>query len=96
MNRDKANKLKDILGSDFSMTHEAQAKKMSKNVEKLQSNVEFYKAMIKSADALRMTMEVMDERGKSISSDSLANMIAGTLLMLEEKGFIDILRRKEK
>ena len=84
-------KLKDLLGLDSSI--DEQIEKMAEDAKKLQNDIDFYKAMIKSADALKLTMEMMKAGGREdLTSTNLANVLTGTLLMLEREGFIKIIR----
>ena len=59
---------------NFDQALDEQAKETKENVDKLHSNVNFYKASIRGSEALMSTMELM-KSGKGISISNLSCLI---------------------
>lgn len=78
---------------NFDQALDEQAKEMKENVDKLHSNVNFYKASIRGSEALMSTMELM-KNGKGISISNLSDILTATLIMFEDQGLIKIIRKK--
>ena len=90
-------KFKNALGSnssEISPERLEEVEKLKNETEKLNSNIDFYKATVKGCDALINTVKLMEERG-NLSSTHLADILAATILMFEREGLIKIIRKKE-
>lgn len=63
------------------------------NVMELQKNTKLFKEMLDLSEALIKTFEFAKEIEMEISSVSMSEMLTGILIVLEEKGYIDIAGR---
>lgn len=95
-------KMKEVIKEIFGDNEEERKKMEDKamrgvnRVRDLQKNMEFFKEMLSVSDSLLQTIEFAKEEGSKVNIVSMSELLTGTLVMLEEKGFITIAEKKNK
>jgi hypothetical protein len=90
--------IKEIFGDNEEERKKMEDKAMRgvNRVRDLQKNMEFFKEMLSVSDSLLQTIEFAKEEGSRVDIVSMSELLTGTLVMLEEKGFITIAEKKNK
>ena len=90
--------IKEIFGDNEEERKKMEDKAMRgvNRVRDLQKNMEFFKEMLSVSDSLLQTIEFAKEEGSKVNIVSMSELLTGTLVMLEEKGFITIAEKKNK